>query len=1267
MTGDLHKKNIFRFLDAHPEIGILCFDFFDTLIYRIVAPEHTKKLAARQLSLLVKDRFDGEQIYGFRSRLEVEICKKNAEAGNDPEFNILELADAVYDQLNRRGAGMPWWLDRELFRKVFVDIEIAVESRVQRVFPDILRLLEACKNRGYQTAVVSDFYVPLPFFKKFLEGNGLSPLIDHVLVSCDFCRTKASGRLYDKLLATLSCTPEAVMMIGDNAHSDIRMAQEKGISGYLVDRSAQRRKYQKWDLGQKTERQRQTEVESRVSERIKRHTGKLFPETAATLWRFSSLLFDRLIQDEVKDIFFFSKEGEFLKALFEQYQEEQFGSLVTRTHYLLVSRKSTFICSLKPLLDENFSRLFFQYRVISPRDFLLSLNFSENEAKGLCKGLPIEYEERIDSLGFSEPYLLILRNPAFVELYEQKRKTQRENFLRYLYSFGVDFDKEGLNIVDVGWKGSIQDNIFFCLDGSIRVSGYYLGLLNPTHQTERNRKSGILFSDTPVETPYFEVYNSNRSLFEMLLSATHGSADGYFTADNLVETQEIEGNGELKQVDGDAEIRVRLKDLPQERALFTEKIQPIQKRIFDTCREINRITLVERAGLSEEWVARRHARMIYRPKREEISFFETLSHLENFGIFEFTEFKSLDRPPFFKRIQNLKQVVKDPDRVIQTGIWAPVVLKRMGLGFYTRLFGLGGYRKQFPNRRLQSLAMDFERVLFGFYRLKPKKWVKIAFFVGIPDISGGTYVILEHASRLKSMGYPVFILTENRIDPKRYRWHPDAGNLKWLTFKEAENLTFDFAIATWWMSVFFLRQVSAATYVYFIQSIETRFFPDDRQATHEERLFRRLAEKSYVLPLPVIAVAQWIRGYLSENYGRESQVVLNGIRKDLYTESGESYAQRTPGRLRVLVEGPLGVPYKNVERAVELARRSDADEVWLLTSSAVSRYPGVNRVFSQVPIRDTPKIYRSCDVLLKLSSVEGMFGPPLEMFHCGGTAIVYNVTGHDEYIRHGENSLVVEMGDKEAVLENLNLLKRKPEMLDRLKLGARETARSWPDWEASSKNFEIALRSSYGKSRNNRSEIAKITETFWERAERDVLNKDMHEALTGHRPASQSCQIFWHHGEGYSEENSKKIRYESDRWVTLEFRLMLPPGKIHVRIDPCMQPGVIYLEKVEIYEGNGEKSLLRSILENRWQGLEIAGTASVIDDAKDLVVKAFDQDPQILLEPLNMDREKDVDIRVEISFKLISFPMKVRDLYRILGVENDSISKIYPVLHECLS
>src|SRR5271166_612212 len=77
-------------------------------------------------------------------------------------------------------------------------------------------------------------------------------------------------------------------------------------------------------------------------------------------------------------------------------------------------------------------------------------------------------------------------------------------------------------------------------------------------------------------------------------------------------------------------------------------------------------------------------------------------------------------------------------------------------------------------------------------------------------------------------------------------------------------------------------------------------------------------------------------------------------------------------KLRVLVECPVDVWFKNVQQAIELARIGGCDEVRLLTISAIGQCDGVDRVFSRVPMNKVAEIYRSCDVLLKLSWVEGM-------------------------------------------------------------------------------------------------------------------------------------------------------------------------------------------------------------------------------------------------------------------------------------------------------
>ncbi len=88
-----------------------------------------------------------------------------------------------------------------------------------------------------------------------------------------------------------------------------------------------------------------------------------------------------------------------------------------------------------------------------------------------------------------------------------------------------------------------------------------------------------------------------------------------------------------------------------------------------------------------------------------------------------------------------------------------------------------------------------------------------------------------------------------------------------------------------------------------------------------------------------------------------------------------------------------------------------------------------------------------------------MFGPPLEMFHCGGTAITYDVTGHDEYIVNGVNGLVVHRDEDDKVVEYLNNLKDDPELLARLKQGAINTANEWIDWQESSDRFYNAVMS----------------------------------------------------------------------------------------------------------------------------------------------------------------------------------------------------------------
>lgn len=331
--------------------------------------------------------------------------------------------------------------------------------------------------------------------------------------------------------------------------------------------------------------------------------------------------------------------------------------------------------------------------------------------------------------------------------------------------------------------------------------------------------------------------------------------------------------------------------------------------------------------------------------------------------------------------------------------------------------------------------------------------IKVAFLIGSADISGGSLVIFQHAMYLQRHGVEVAIVPILDSAPTAVGWHPALGALRFASVPEAAREMFDLVLATWWPTVYELPRLRFRHAAYFVQSIESRF-----SASGPRRDSAELAELTYTFDLPVITIATWLQVYLAFEHGAPSFLVLNGVDKSVYRTDGDRLMPREAGRLRVLVEGSTEAQMKGVASAVHVARSGGADEVWLLTPTEIERYPNVDRVISRIPAKETPKVYRSCDVLLKLSQVEGMFGPPLEMFHCGGTTICYDVTGADEYVEDGVNGLVVQMDDEDSATQAVARLRREPETLDRLKDGAVGTADRWPSWDESSARFLATVR-----------------------------------------------------------------------------------------------------------------------------------------------------------------------------------------------------------------
>ena len=69
--------------------------------------------------------------------------------------------------------------------------------------------------------------------------------------------------------------------------------------------------------------------------------------------------------------------------------------------------------------------------------------------------------------------------------------------------------------------------------------------------------------------------------------------------------------------------------------------------------------------------------------------------------------------------------------------------------------------------------------------------MKIAFLLGSPDISGGTNIIFEYATRLNDLGHSLTIVTEKTVEKRSYSWHSNANQLCWKVFHDLEGEEFD--------------------------------------------------------------------------------------------------------------------------------------------------------------------------------------------------------------------------------------------------------------------------------------------------------------------------------------------------------------------------------------------------------------------------------------------------------------------------------------------
>ena len=325
---------------------------------------------------------------------------------------------------------------------------------------------------------------------------------------------------------------------------------------------------------------------------------------------------------------------------------------------------------------------------------------------------------------------------------------------------------------------------------------------------------------------------------------------------------------------------------------------------------------------------------------------------------------------------------------------------------------------------------------------------KIAYLIPGCGISGGIAVICQHLNRLRDRGYDVLMISET--PETLINWFPNQ-RVEIVTLENVPD-NIDALVATGWTTAHTAQNIPAKKKYYFVQSDETRFNPEGSY-TYQKAL------ETYSMDYQFITEAKWIKKWLMERFGKNAFYVPNGLDPQIMycTEKRTEIPDR---KIRVLLEGPIDIPFKAMDDAFNAINGLDC-EVWCISSAGTPKHGWrCDKFFNNVPMEQMKYIYSNCDILLKMSRVEGFFGPPMEMMACGGTCVVGKVTGYDEYIVDGYNALTVELGDVQAAHDAVDRLIHDHELRNTLAKNGIKTASEW-QWDPSIDTLEKIFTSNY--------------------------------------------------------------------------------------------------------------------------------------------------------------------------------------------------------------
>lgn len=643
-----------KILDSYETFA---FDIFDTIIYRNIPPESIKDLVSKFIAKESKTNY--LRVRHLRFESEVENGQKNIEKNLDSDNKYNEVIELWLEKLKKE-------FPLSFFPSIddITKYELLKETESQFTKKSIINFLQLLKNKNKKIIFISDFYFDSKVIFNFLKHLGCDHFFKEGYCSSEYLLTKKSGQLYKKLISENKISPNKTIMIGDNPYSDNESAQKYGIKSYLLYDVEQKYKNYKLELTENLRKQNiffegssTEELISNILKPKKNYDYNLGLLLSPLYISFVEKIIDYCEIKKIKKIYFLSREGKTFLDIFKKINTNS----NLKSKYLVASRKSTFLMSIENLNTDELDRIWKQYSNETPKQLLTNLNLPSKLLTVFEKN-NIKKDEIIDNNYNYKKLNTIFSDKEFNKIFTKEKNKQLNYFNNYLKTIDLN-NSEKIALVDIGWKGSIQDNLAKIIKNEIH--GLYLGYFKGFNNlSKNNKKEGLIvnYNSNWYEKNLFK----NGSLFEMSTTQNEGSCIHY------------DKKGPVT------------KQYPSEKENYKKYFSKTQKAI----RDYTDIYIKYKDLLSIDQKNSHHfpldkvIRFILYPNKTEAKSFLRYSHVESFGVKETSRFNYKFRWKYIFSDINPIKIIKRLKQNFYNQFWINGILKRINIPLTTIIFNL---------------------------------------------------------------------------------------------------------------------------------------------------------------------------------------------------------------------------------------------------------------------------------------------------------------------------------------------------------------------------------------------------------------------------------------------------------------------------------------------------------------------------------------------------------------------------------------------------